>query len=113
MEFVGNSPDLKKALAHPVKPKGGPRHFMGSNEAVLETLEDASSVPAFKTNSAQSPTTLRPADLGRLDVPLDANEPGNDAKVNMAVAARPNVASSVRLIVVAVPRPWSHSLLSL
>jgi hypothetical protein len=33
MEFVGNSPDLKKALAHPVKPKGGPR-------AVLETLED-------------------------------------------------------------------------
>jgi hypothetical protein len=34
MEFVGNSPDLKKALAHPVKPKGGPR-------AVLETLEDA------------------------------------------------------------------------
>jgi hypothetical protein len=23
MEFVGNSPDLKKALAHPVKPKGG------------------------------------------------------------------------------------------
>jgi hypothetical protein len=41
MEFVGNSPDLKKALAHPVKPKGGPRHFMGSNEAVLETLEDA------------------------------------------------------------------------
>ena len=34
MEFVGNSPDLKKALANPVKPKGGPR-------AVLETLEDA------------------------------------------------------------------------
>jgi hypothetical protein len=34
MEFVGNSPDLKNALAHPVKPKGGPR-------AVLETLEDA------------------------------------------------------------------------
>jgi hypothetical protein len=34
MEFVGNSPDLKKALAHPVKPKGGPC-------AVLETLEDA------------------------------------------------------------------------
>jgi hypothetical protein len=34
MEFMGKSPDLKKALAHPVKPKGGPR-------AVLETLEDA------------------------------------------------------------------------
>ena len=34
MEFAGNSPDLKNALAHPVKPKGGPR-------AVLETLEDA------------------------------------------------------------------------
>jgi hypothetical protein len=34
MEFKGKLPDLKKALAHPVKPKGGPF-------AVLETLEDA------------------------------------------------------------------------
>jgi hypothetical protein len=30
MEFVGNSPDLKKALAHPVKPKGGPRAVVGN-----------------------------------------------------------------------------------
>jgi hypothetical protein len=34
MEFMGKLPDLKKALAHPVKPKGDPR-------PMLETLEDA------------------------------------------------------------------------
>jgi len=30
MEFVGNSPDLKKALAHPVKPKRGSSRGIGN-----------------------------------------------------------------------------------